>query len=334
MQQTATWYEERKHRSFHNSLEKMWDTSPLMTGVAFVHILLVIACLFGLVIDTRTLLGELIWIKPLKFAISGAIYCGTIAWMLTFVTKGKWLSRLIAGSNAVLMAGEVGAVALQASRGVRSHYNLTTPFDETIWTLMGTMIMLMWVVNLILIIFLMFQPFKDFAFKSAMILGVMIAFVGGLTAFGMTEQKTPAQQAALDNGEQLTFSGGHTMGAEDGGEGLPFVGWSTTHGDLRPAHFIGLHGLQLIPLLGLFINRRWSMFSVGRRTFMVFIGAMAYLGIIYALFQQAMNQLPITSFDTATMLILILVAVSYGTLWNLAIKGGHGQIVQPSETFN
>jgi len=64
---------------------------------------------------------------------------------------------------------------------------------------------------------------------------------------------------------------------------------------------------------------------------MVFIGAMAYLGIMYALFQQAMNQLPITSFDTVTTLILILVTVSYGTLWNLAIKGGRTQTGQLAE---
>ena len=109
-------------------------------------------------------------------------------------------------------------------------------------------------------------------------------------------------------------------------EGIPFVGWSTTHGDMRPAHFFGLHGLQLIPLLGIFINRRFETFSAGRRMTLVFIGSLAYLGLIYALFQQALNQLPITSFDGVTMMILSLVALVAAGMWTLVVRGGNHQL--------
>ena len=38
------------------------------------------------------------------------------------------------------------------------------------------------------------------------------------------------------------------------GQGLPFMGWHL-YGDIRPAHFLGVHAQQLIPIIGLLSER-------------------------------------------------------------------------------
>jgi hypothetical protein len=39
------------------------------------------------------------------------------------------------------------------------------------------------------------------------------------------------------------------------GVGLPVVGWQLGQADARPAHFLGVHAHQLLPLAGWFILR-------------------------------------------------------------------------------
>lgn len=42
--------------------------------------------------------------------------------------------------------------------------------------------------------------------------------------------------------------GSHWIGGDQtDATGIPLLGWSTTGGDLRPAHFLGMHVMQILP---------------------------------------------------------------------------------------
>jgi hypothetical protein len=82
---------------------------------------------------------------------------------------------------------------------------------------------------------------------------------------------------------------GHTVGAADGGPGLPVLGWSTRAGDLRAAHFLGLHALQVLPLLGWVVGK-----YVPRRSLLLLgLGTLGYVALIIALYMQALGGIPL-----------------------------------------
>jgi len=84
----------------------------------------------------------------------------------------------------------------------------------------------------------------------------------------------------------------HNVGMADGGEGLPLLNWSTSVGDLRVAHFFGLHGIQIVPLFALWITNKWSTTSRNQILAVIIFGLL-YASWIGFTFYQAKQGLPL-----------------------------------------
>jgi hypothetical protein len=284
-------------------LYRAFTANRPLTVLGGTMLITLLATLVGVFVDHRVIAGTPAWLKPAKFAVSVSIYCFTFVWLLEFVQNRPRLVRLIANVTVVSFIVEMIVIITQAARGTTSHFNQTTPLNSFLWFTMGGFIVLVWMMNLLLAIMLLRQRLPDQAVAWSLRLGVLISSVGMAAAFFMVTP-TPAQAAAIASGFGPHIVGAHSVGVADGGPGLPVLGWSTVGGDLRVAHFVGLHALQVLPLFGWLLTRRRSVFALltaRDRLALVCTCGLSYLGLVLLLTWQALRGQPVISPDARTI---------------------------------
>src|SRR5580704_10001972 len=154
----------------------------IMGGTMLVTFL---ATVVGIFIDHRVITGAPAWLKPAKFAISVSVYCFTFVWLLGFVEGHRRLVRLVANVTVASLIAEMMVILIQAARGTTSHFNLTTPLNTFLWLTMGAFIVVVWTMNLLLAILLLFERIPSRPFAWSLRLGVLISSVGMAAAFFM-----------------------------------------------------------------------------------------------------------------------------------------------------
>ncbi len=219
--------------------------------------------------DDRMLIGVSVWEKPAKFFLSVALQFLTLAWALSLVngTVRQWRSvRWSVAALVVASWSELVIISARAFRGEASHFNTVTTLDGALYALMGIGAVTMTLTSGI-IGFRIWQNRKSGLWAEAAGLGIMSgAFLTTVVAGYMSSQE-----------------GGHWVGGElTDATGLAFFHWSTTGGDLRVAHFFGLHATQAVPFAAL----------SGQR-FVVYAAAIVVALATAAAFAQALSGVPL-----------------------------------------
>ena len=174
------------------------------------------------------------WIKPFKFWLSSVIFSWSMGWFMFHLPQQTTVS-IFSWTVVAVLTFELVYISFKASIGDTSHFNVSTGFNSIMWAMMGLSISLMTLFTLY-IGFLFFkgsfglEPGYLWGIRLGIMMFVVFAFEGGLM------------------GAKLS----HTVGGMDGSPGLPLVNWSKVHGDLRIAHFLGMHALQILPLIGFY----------------------------------------------------------------------------------
>ena len=259
-------------RSFLTELHRR---NPVLSYTGWFHLAVLLGALVGITLDTRQVLGINPWIKPAKFAISIAAYAWTMAWILKELPEFARAVRWISNGIAITMVVEIVCICFQSYRGVASHYNISSSLNGSIFALMGFSILANTAL-MILVLGLYFRqpPRRAAAYTWGIRTGILIFVASGFIGNAMIQQMS------------------HTVGGDDGGPGLPLVNWSATAGDLRIAHALGLHALQLLPLIGFILSR--STLSESYQKAGIWIGSLLYAALTLGLYMQALAGRPLT----------------------------------------
>jgi hypothetical protein len=210
---------------------------PLLTRYGLAMLALGGIAMLLQIVDPRTLAsGVNIWVKPAKFFVSVGVFALTAAWFIGYVRperRGSWLIRITAWTLIVSGSFELLYISSQAAQAQESHFNLSTGFHIAMYALMGIFAVILTATTLPLAWEIARRPAPGLqrSFVAAVVIGLLLTFaLGGWMGSYMSSQP------------------GHAVGQVGGG--VPVFGWNRLGGDLRIAHFFGIHAEQAIPLLG------------------------------------------------------------------------------------
>jgi hypothetical protein len=287
-------------RSWSTALAAGFSFAPALTVLGFIMAGDLVLTMCGLVVDRRLITGAPAWLKPAKFALSTMIAAWSFAFCIASTSVWPRLTRALDVILAAALLLEIALIDMQAARGTSSHFNLATRFDGAVFAIMAVSIAVIWLAMLLLTIVLFRQPFASSAWGWSLRLGMVLA-LAGTGSGGLMTIPTPQQLTEAHATDRLPIAGSHTVGAPDGGRGLPVTGWSADHGDLRVAHFLGMHGLQVLPLLAWWIARHRAPPAARTQRNLIFAIAASYLAFFLMVLAQAFRGQSIAHPDKLTL---------------------------------
>src|ERR671911_3061511 len=188
----ATMFAQLPLASRRELTSEVWCRNPPLVALVLSMLVLAAVALLGLVVDPRVITGAPAWMKPLKFAVSIAIYGATLLWMLTFIPDRPRLVAAISWGVFLGLGIEMVLIVMQVLHNTTSHFNQAKSFDAVVFTAMGAVIAGMWLLNAIVASLLARRRFAASPIVWGVRLGLIAALLGMAVALPMT-QPTPRQ---------------------------------------------------------------------------------------------------------------------------------------------
>lgn len=230
--------------------------------------------------------GPVSWRKPVVFGLSFGITLATVTWFMTFLRPGRLVGWLVVGVYSLASLAEVFLISMQRWRGVPSHFNDSTPFNESVFSMMGALVSVIALLTVTVAVWSWLRMDAPPSLALAIRLGLLLMLV------------------SQGVGVQMIVEGGNTFGAE---------------GALKVPHAFTLHVAQVLPALAILLLVSDS--TEQRRIRIVSMAAVGYgLVIASAGLQAYAGRAPLDLDVTASALALVGLALMLASAL-LALRG-------------
>jgi hypothetical protein len=247
--------------------------------------------------------------KPADFAETSWLVCWSIALLLPRLRTRAWQRHVIGASAVAFGFGETAVMAIQAWRGVPSHYNFSTPFDAALirggaaglagFFLVGVIVLLVATAR---------TPGLGSAERLGILAGGGVLLLGCIIGFMMISNNSGVYQGALGTGFRDRTSA--YLGPDPATVGTEYVLLRpfTQGGDLVLLHAIGVHGLLLLAVPAVLLARtRLSP----RQQWLVMAAAVTATAVaVTVLLVHALRQLPLSALGPIALTVLALCGVT------------------------
>jgi hypothetical protein len=292
-----------------------WSRALWLVGGAL--LVTMVAHVVALLVGGGPVTGPVSLRKPATFAETGWLLAWSVALVLPTLRARAWQRTAIAGTAALFAVGETAIIAVQAWRGVPSHYNFTTPFDTALMRggAAGTAGLL--VLGLLVLLVTPFRPDAPAAVRLGVRAGVAVLLAGCAVGLVMVFTNSGVYQGSLGAGFPDRTSGYLGPDAATVGPEFLLLRPATTGGDLVLPHAIGVHGLVLLAVPAVLLA---GTALTARRQMAVVATAVGAVGVAMAvLIGHALRQLPLDALSAPALALLGMCAIALLAAWAVVV---------------
>lgn len=258
------------------SSRRMGVAGAVLGVSALTHLIVLLA-------DGGTWEGAVSFRKPITFGISVGLILWTCGWIMDRLPDRPRLERAL--SITLIASGlfEVALITVQAWRGVPSHFNVFTPGDSTVFSLMGASIGVFSVGLAALFLWSILQRPSDRPTRLAILAGMALVITGlGIGSW------------IIDLGMEMT-------------ERLRMVPDTVLAGGAGVAkfpHAMAFHGIQLF-IGAVIVGRIWGLSDGARLRVMRLVVAGYFAWVVWAIVHTNAGRAPtdLTGLETGLLVV-------------------------------
>jgi hypothetical protein len=290
----------------------LWLGGTLLLIAMVVHLL-------ALAIRGGAVTGPVSLRKPIDFAESGWLMCWAMALILPLVDTRPWQRAVVATTTLLFGIGETTVMAIQAWRGVPSHYNFTTTFDALLVRVGAAGFAGLLLVGLVVLIVATVRTRQLVAAVRVGVLGgVGVLLLGCVVGFGMISNNSGVFQGSFGSGFANRSAGYLGPSALTVGKEYVLFRPATQGGDLVLPHAIAIHGLILLTVPAVLLTR--TALSRLRQVQLVAASVAAVVVGLAVLLGYALRQLPLDRLDVPSLIVLGVCVVTLIAVYVVLIR--------------